>query len=521
MQPIRPTLALEQLERRRLLAITFTEFSIPTAGATPTAITAGPDGNLWFVETSTNKIGRITPAGTVTEFPIPDAASQPRGISAGPDGRLWFTEYARNRVGRINTNGTFLPSIPLSPGSSNPLGIAAGADGNIWVGQSRGGLVAKITPAGAVTNYIVPNGGSASHLAAGPDGNIWFTETGKSRVGRVTPGGVMKDFVVPSPGSAFPNAITTGPDGNLWFTQQFDAQLGRITTAGTLTEFFTPHSDYSPYGIAAGADGNLWFINEAYVGRSTTAGAMTDYFRAETDGLANAITAGPDGNLWYVFSGRNKVGRVNLGITGASVHGNVFNDLDADGVKDAGEFALPAWRVFVDANKNGIRDATEKTAVTDATGGYHLTGLAAGTHRVRVIRPAGYRSTNPSSGYLDLTLTAGQKLTGKNFASTQKVLIAGTVFRDTDGDKIKDAGETGLSGWRVFIDADNDGVFDASEKSVLTDAGGNYRFTTLAAGAFVLRVVKPSGYNLTTPGSYTFTLSAGASTTKLFGARPV
>src|SRR5262249_32483727 len=40
-----------------------TEFSIPTANSSPYGITAGPDGNLWFVESSAkaNKIGKITP----------------------------------------------------------------------------------------------------------------------------------------------------------------------------------------------------------------------------------------------------------------------------------------------------------------------------------------------------------------------------------------------------------------------------------------------------------------------------
>jgi len=48
---------------------TVTEFSAGiTPASSPGAITAGPDGNLWFTEPGTNRIGRITPTGTVTEF---------------------------------------------------------------------------------------------------------------------------------------------------------------------------------------------------------------------------------------------------------------------------------------------------------------------------------------------------------------------------------------------------------------------------------------------------------------------
>src|SRR5262245_37775447 len=84
-----------------------TEFSTPTASSSPHGIAAGPDGNLWFTESSSNKIGRITTAGVITEFTIPTADSQSLSIVAGPDGALWFTEFNTNKIGRISTAGIF------------------------------------------------------------------------------------------------------------------------------------------------------------------------------------------------------------------------------------------------------------------------------------------------------------------------------------------------------------------------------------------------------------------------------
>lgn len=43
-----------------MAAVTVTEYTIPTLASTPTGITAGPDGNLWFTESAGNKIGKIT-----------------------------------------------------------------------------------------------------------------------------------------------------------------------------------------------------------------------------------------------------------------------------------------------------------------------------------------------------------------------------------------------------------------------------------------------------------------------------
>jgi len=43
----------------------------------------------------------VTTSGNFSEFPIPTAASNPRGITAGPDGALWFTESSGNKIGRL------------------------------------------------------------------------------------------------------------------------------------------------------------------------------------------------------------------------------------------------------------------------------------------------------------------------------------------------------------------------------------------------------------------------------------
>ncbi len=77
-----------------------TEFPIPTANSSPSGITTGSDGNLWFTERA-GKIGRITPSGVITELPIPTANSSPFGITTGSDGNLWFTESSAGQIGRI------------------------------------------------------------------------------------------------------------------------------------------------------------------------------------------------------------------------------------------------------------------------------------------------------------------------------------------------------------------------------------------------------------------------------------
>jgi streptogramin lyase len=121
------------------------EFPIPTSQGSPKAITARPDGNLWFAELEGTKIGRITPSGTITEFPIPTLDSVPNAITAGPDGNLWFTEGRANKIGRITPSGTISEfSVPTS--ASDPEGITKGPDGNLWFTEWGANKIGRITP---------------------------------------------------------------------------------------------------------------------------------------------------------------------------------------------------------------------------------------------------------------------------------------------------------------------------------------------------------------------------------------
>ena len=205
----------------------------------------------------------------------------------------------------------------------------------------------------------------------------------------------------------------------------------------------------------------------------------------------------------------------------ARVVGLVFDDRDGDGARDAGEPGLRGRRVFIDADGDGAYDGGERSAQTDAAGNYALTGLAAGTYRVRQVLPSGWRVASPSSGHFDLTLASGQSAASRNFATTRTAVVSGAVYDDADRDGARDAGERGLAGWRVFVDADNDGVLDAGERSVLTDSAGNYRFT-LAAGNYALRVVRQPGWVHTAPSSGAHVVNpaaGGVLTNSRFGFR--
>ena len=204
-----------------------------------------------------------------------------------------------------------------------------------------------------------------------------------------------------------------------------------------------------------------------------------------------------------------------------SIKGKAYNDADADGVLDKGEKPLAKVQVYLDANNNRKYDNGETLATTDGSGQYSFTGLVAGNYAVRLYKvPSGFRTSSPATGSGGIALGSGVNLTDQSILLTQKSQISGTVFLDKNKNKKKDAGESGLSGWSVFIDADKDGVLDKNETRVLTDASGNFSLN-LSAGTFALGVVAKKGYKITTPSKGLCAIrvkSGNVANGKLFGA---
>ncbi len=291
------------------------EYALPS-NSDPQGIAKGPDGNLWFSDYGSSKVGKITTSGAITEYSLP-SGSEPRGPVTGPDGNVWFIDYATSKIGKITTSGT-ITEYAL-PAGSEPSGITAGPDGNLWFVNDGTSKVGKITTSGTITEYALPAGSNPHEITTGPDGNLWFTDATSGKIGKITTSGAITEYALPSGSS--PHEITSGPDGNLWFADNGTNKIGKITTSGTITEYALPPGS-GPNGIAAGTDGNLWFTDSESnkIGRITTSGTVTEYALPAGSG-PHEMTSGPDGNLWYANYSTSKIGKIKpssgTGIEGA------------------------------------------------------------------------------------------------------------------------------------------------------------------------------------------------------------
>lgn len=82
---------------------TFTAITIPTnASATPQNVVVGPDGNVWFTDT-TGYVGFVSLQSCATTCKAYEyhVGGSPWGITKGPDENIWFTDSSTNKIGEV------------------------------------------------------------------------------------------------------------------------------------------------------------------------------------------------------------------------------------------------------------------------------------------------------------------------------------------------------------------------------------------------------------------------------------
>jgi len=180
-------------------------------------------------------------------------------------------------------------------------------------------------------------------------------------------------------------------------------------------------------------------------------------------------------------------------VTSGAISGTVFNDINGNGTTDGSDAGIAGITVFLDKNKNGTLDSGEPSTVTNSSGAYAFNNLSLATYSVRAVLPKTYRASTDNPVSVNL-----QGSTGKaNFHISQTALISGNVFHDANGNKLKDSGETGQSGVVVYLDLNNNGVFDFLDVKTTSDAKGNYQFA-VPFGTYVIRETAPKGFTQTT-----------------------
>ena len=191
----------------------------------PQGITGGPDGNVWFTDTGTNSIGRITPTGAVTEFPVPTANANLLGITTGPDGNLWFAEANPDKIGRITPSGV-ITEFPTPTAGSTPVALTAGPDGNLWFTELDANKIGRL----AMSSLTARPASVDAHAVAGTNSNVnGVLEPGETV--EVSP--AWQNTLVGAQSVTGTASSLTGPAGPSYTIDDASADYGSIAGGAT------------------------------------------------------------------------------------------------------------------------------------------------------------------------------------------------------------------------------------------------------------------------------------------------
>jgi virginiamycin B lyase len=258
-----------------------------------------------------------------------------------------------------------------------PSFLTFGAHDNLWFTENGGNVIARVGPAGNITQYTIQagNNNDPQDIISVPGGSIWFT--GLAEIGTISPDGTTKVWHEISIGSAvgLPDGLAVGRDGEVWYTDDggYICHISSTDSFGCYP-IHPSTKDIWMRGITMGPDGALWFTEDNLItiadtqnaiGRLTTTGKYSQWLlprggqrigRITTSGVITQfplprgvypfdIVSGPGSALWFTTDTRvgriTTAGRITLWpIPGAQQFGGIAVAPDgslwlADGVANA------------------------------------------------------------------------------------------------------------------------------------------------------------------------------------------
>lgn len=485
------------------------------------------NGSVWALEG--------TPGSCVQPAANTNAAGSTNsfgsGNSFGTTGKEWYADRSgdggnENGLGglaKLMGTGKMVSSVydPMGQGE-NSAAVDGGGSGVYWSSQGvqwstvTSGVKSQVAriQGGASNSLDKSNGmGDIEFLAQAQPievGNRIWTDTngdGIQDAGEAGIGSLAVTLRSPGVDGIFGNAddqtwsTTTDASGNYYFKTLSSADNRKPANWTGIGNLILPGYDYR-IEVTTPAGTQLTKSNAGSNG----------YDNIDNDATLNGSTA------IVTFNTSNTNHNFDIGFkTLASLGDKVWRDDNKNGIQDTGEPGVAGVTVTLYNNAGSVI----ATTITDAYGIYLFDNLAAATYQVGFTPPSNYTFTTQTNNNDNGTLTGGSTAAnGSDVSSTtgrtaNVVLTAGEAERNIDAGLIFSQPLTASVGDKIWLDANSNGVQDASEAGVagvtvtlydntgaaiattVTDANGNYLFTGLAAGTYSVGFTLPAGTNFT------------------------
>jgi subtilisin-like proprotein convertase family protein len=187
-----------------------------------------------------------------------------------------------------------------------------------------------------------------------------------------------------------------------------------------------------------------------FTARSGVSG-LRDPFNQQLDGNANG-TGGDDFTRTFTVN--------------YQLYGQVFEDWNNNGLNDTGEPPIAGQTIWLDLNNSGTLNAGDASTTSNAQGSYSFSGITPGATVLHITPSANMQISTPSGGSKNLVLGANDANARLDLGLYEVQAIYGHAFNDNNRDGIRNSGELGLPNWQVYVDANQNGVYDVGSPQI-------------------------------------------------------
>lgn len=162
---------------------------LPTSESGPSALLLDDNGNMWFAEALSGKIGVVdSKTFEITEFAPDTPLDEPFALLFDKSGSLWIAEHVGPGITKFDPILETFDQVKAPNPESLPFGMAIDKYDNIWFGQHVIDELAVYDPYNdQLIEVSIPTPESFTQfITADDNGDIWFVEQRTKKLGVVS-----------------------------------------------------------------------------------------------------------------------------------------------------------------------------------------------------------------------------------------------------------------------------------------------------------------------------------------------
>jgi len=199
----------------------------------PIALKVDFDNNIWIAVVDTDMILMYNQSSKEFEqfLRLPTSESGPSALLLDDNGNIWFAEALSGRIGVVDSKTFEITEFASDTSLSEPFALLFDKSGSLWIAEHTGPGITKFDPILETFDHVkAPNPESLPFgMAIDKYDNIWFGQHVIDELGVYDPyNDQLIEVSIPTPES-FTQFITADDNGDIWFVEQRTKKLGVVS----------------------------------------------------------------------------------------------------------------------------------------------------------------------------------------------------------------------------------------------------------------------------------------------------